>query len=134
MSDKHQESKVGAINDKELPMTELLARMCTCTCTLLPLGFSIGLASVYARMWHEANSYNADDKFANASIANQYDLGASHGGGNAESNETNWSQVLAINSLLYLALSLFSIISCIGTYCEPLVLLGGFGHFLGFIA
>ena len=59
-TDDLQYDSVQAVNDSELPKTRGFARMCTCTCTIVPLLFSLTFCILYGQMWNQALKFNND--------------------------------------------------------------------------
>ena len=142
ISDNLQSDAKSAVNDSELLKTRAIARLCTCTCALLPLAFSVVFCGLYWRMWNQALQFNSDVSSleggeqqvseVHKGDINFYD---SCGLGVTEPvTDTKWIIVLGFNAILYLSMSCFTLIVCLGTYYLPLVIFGGCGHCIGIIA
>ena len=128
-----EENAGQAVNDSELPRTRGFARMCTCSCSLIPLAFSVIFGGLYAQMWYQANRYNNELNDLGSGNENEYDLCASLRL-NDETVDTKWSFILRLNTLLYLGLTCSSLLVCVGTYALQLVIAGGVGHVCGLVA
>ena len=114
---------------KELAEQKNKAIACVCCCGVMTLAMSATWCGLYWSMWTEAGEFNDDAAkvgYKNDSI-DAYDTCGDFAG---ETN-TQWSVILAFNAILYLVLSICTVLLIIGSVFPPLLCCGCLGHTFG---
>ena len=109
--------------------------MCVLATSLFAVSISGVFCAIYWDMWREANDYNEkiSESSSYSSEISAYDrCGAvPEIEGDKEDLSTGWSTILAFNSILYLGLSVFTLLCFIGAACQPLICGAVLGHCCG---
>ncbi len=102
-------------------------------CSFLPFVMTTTFCALYWKMWSEAIEYD-DNKFELNGVQMTYDSC----GGVMRNNltgegfvDTQWSVILAFNSILNLCLTIFVLCTCVGSVFAPLLCLTTCGHCFG---
>ena len=106
-----------------------------CTISVLPLAIAASFASFYWIMWTQ--SIKLDEFKSNYGQTLTYDRCvadpyALHLDYSASTLDTQWSFLLAFNSILYVCLGLFTLFLCSSSLLRPCIIAGACGHFFGF--
>ena len=120
--------------------------------SVLPLTVTLTFCGIYWYMWveaHELNKFNenmfgpeeevsvydqcqlVDAKSAVSTFLGALGLSVSVQPEKADVTDTQWSVILAFNSILYMALSIATALLVIGAWYWPFLVAGTLGHFLG---
>ena len=103
------------------------ARICIASFAGLPISITGTFCGIYWGMWSEAQDVDAVLEGAYDSCG----LVVPGDSGSVALMDTQWSTLLALNSILYLLLTIFTVFIVIGAWFSPLLCVGAIGHCLG---
>ena len=116
---------------KQLANETAKVRMVVGCCTVMALAISGSWCGLYWSMWSEAQDYNDDaEKIGYKGDTPAYDMCGLMGAADPE-YDTKWTVLLAFNSILFLSLSICTLLLFLGSFFPPLLCCGCCGHTFG---
>ena len=105
------------------------ANKCILGFSVCPLAISAIFCGLYWSLWQSAKQSTPDGY--DDSEAPFYDMCDTYLVRQGEPLDTKWTFMLALNSMVYLCLTAFTLCLMVGTFWSPCSYVGGCGHFFG---